>query len=96
MTTNGETAKDAGPRPKTSAYTNLVARSKASADNDENWLITLSDLMTLLLVFFVMFFAVANNAGKEKKQEELPVKPQPLNRRPRIQRKRSGPRWTRL
>lgn len=76
MTTNGETAKDAGPRPKASAYANLVARSKASADCDENWLITLSDLMTLLLVFFVMFFAVANNAGKNKTQAEPPVKAQ--------------------
>lgn len=73
MTTNGETVKDT-PRAKTTSYSNLIARSKSSADNDENWLITLSDLMTLLLVFFVMFFAVANNAGKDKKQAEPPVK----------------------
>lgn len=75
MTTNGETAKNAGPQTKASAYANLIARTRHS-DNDENWLITLSDLMTLLLVFFVMFFAVANNAGKDKTQEALPVKAQ--------------------
>lgn len=74
MTTGDGPAKNTGPQPKASAYTSLIARSKSSADCDENWLITLSDLMTLLLVFFVMFFAVANNAGKDKKQDELPLK----------------------
>ena len=35
-------------------------------DNDQNWLITLSDFLTLLLVFFVMFYMMTRGSGKDK------------------------------
>ncbi|MCI4626431.1 MAG: flagellar motor protein MotB [Candidatus Magnetoovum sp. WYHC-5] len=45
---------------KVSLYRRVIARSKSSSD-DDIWLITLSDLMSLLLVCFIMFFVIAKN-----------------------------------
>ena len=42
----------------------LVERAAADSDFDSNWLITLSDLLSLLLIFFVMFSVTTGNAGK--------------------------------
>lgn len=35
-------------------------------DNDQNWLITLSDFLALLLVFFIMFYMMTRGGGKDK------------------------------
>jgi chemotaxis protein MotB len=39
----------------------LIEKSRSSIDSDSNWLITLSDVLSLLLVFFVMFSVAKNN-----------------------------------
>lgn len=41
----------------------LIEKSRSSIDSDSNWLITLSDVLSLLLVFFVMFFVAAKTTG---------------------------------
>ncbi len=41
----------------------LIEKSRSSIDSDSNWLITLSDVLSLLLVFFVMFFVTTKNTG---------------------------------
>jgi chemotaxis protein MotB len=45
-----------------SPYRRLIEKSKSSVDSDSNWLITLSDLLSLLLVFFMMFFIMTKNS----------------------------------
>jgi chemotaxis protein MotB len=45
----------------------FIEKSRSSIDSDSNWLITLSDVLSLLLVFFVMFFVIS-------KTTERPVK----------------------
>jgi chemotaxis protein MotB len=53
-------------------YQKMISASQESADTDHNWLITLSDLMSLLLVFFIIFFALSrvpvpkNTVAQEK------------------------------
>ncbi len=51
------------------AYRKYIEQSKSTIDGDSNWLITLADVMTLLMVFFVMFL-VAKQAEKVKKPAE--------------------------
>ena len=48
-----------------SGYKRLTKNSIAETDSDSNWLITLSDVLTLLLVFFIMFAFMNKSAGKE-------------------------------
>ena len=52
-------------------YQKMIAASLVSVDTDSNWLITLSDLLSLLLVFFIIFFAMSMAQGKKK---EPPIK----------------------
>ncbi|HET6465474.1 MAG TPA: flagellar motor protein MotB [Nitrospiria bacterium] len=40
-------------------FKTLAEKSKSLIDMDTNWLITLSDVLSLLLVFFVMFIVIA-------------------------------------
>ncbi len=47
-------------------YQKMLASSIDSAEEDQNWLITLSDLLSLLLVFFIIFFALSRVAEKRK------------------------------
>jgi chemotaxis protein MotB len=42
----------------------LREKSKSTLDLDSNWLITLSDVLSLLLVFFVMFMVTAKSVAK--------------------------------
>jgi chemotaxis protein MotB len=51
-------------------YQRMIASSIDGADDDQNWLITLSDLLSLLLVFFIIFFALSRVPGKKK---EAPI-----------------------
>jgi chemotaxis protein MotB len=44
--------------PPASRYQKMILASQDSVDADHNWLITLSDVMSLLLVFFIIFFAM--------------------------------------
>jgi chemotaxis protein MotB len=46
-------------------YQKMIAASVDSAEEDQNWLITLSDLLSLLLVFFIIFFALSRVPGKK-------------------------------
>jgi chemotaxis protein MotB len=45
-------------------FSQLSEKSRSSIDSDGNWLITLSDLLSLLLVCFVVFFVMTKNAGR--------------------------------
>ena len=47
----------------------LVERSRSTIDIDSNWLITLSDLFSLLLIFFVMFAVLSKTGGKPVSEE---------------------------
>jgi len=47
-------------------YQKMIASSVDQMDEDHNWLITLSDLLSLLLVFFIIFFALSGMSGKKK------------------------------
>ncbi|HAM53399.1 MAG TPA: hypothetical protein DCP92_22900 [Nitrospiraceae bacterium] len=59
-----------GPGDPMPSYVRLVEQSKSSVDSDSNWLITLSDVVSLLLVFFIMFFVMTKGTGKDKKAQE--------------------------
>ncbi len=48
-------------------YQKMIASSMDAVDEDQNWLITLSDLLSLLLVFFIIFFALSRVPGKKNK-----------------------------
>ncbi len=48
-------------------YQKMISASADSMDGDHNWLITLSDLLSLLLVFFIIIFAMTRvTAGKKE------------------------------
>jgi chemotaxis protein MotB len=51
-------------------YQKMIAYSIESDEEDQNWLITLSDLLSLLLVFFIIFFALSR-VGEKKKEAPL-------------------------
>ena len=61
---NGITGKHSTYRE--GRYQKMIASSIDSVDEDQNWLITLSDLLSLLLVFFIIFFALSKVPGKKK------------------------------
>ena len=43
------------------SYHRLISASEESGDSDSNWLITLSDVFTLLLVFMIVFLVMSKN-----------------------------------
>lgn len=47
-------------------FQSLRKKSESSLDMDSNWLITLSDVLSLLLVFFVMFMVTAKSSAKSQ------------------------------
>ena len=47
----------------------LIERSRPTIDIDSNWLITLSDVLSLLLIFFVMFSVLSKSGGKPVTEE---------------------------
>jgi chemotaxis protein MotB len=53
-------------------YQKMIASSSDSVEEDQNWLITLSDLLSLLLVFFIIFFALSRVPGKKKENVPPP------------------------
>lgn len=54
-----------------SLYKRLVNESDSSAGGDGDWLITLSDLLSLLLIFFIMFVVLTKDInGLEKQRPE--------------------------
>lgn len=52
------------------SYRKRIETSEVLIDSDSNWLITLSDVMTLLLIFFVMFFVATYHTADEIKREK--------------------------
>ncbi|MBF0343885.1 MAG: OmpA family protein [Nitrospirae bacterium] len=50
-------------------YSRLLERSGSSSE-DNLWLFTMTDVMSLLLVCFVMFFIITNNKNKAAVQQE--------------------------
>jgi chemotaxis protein MotB len=64
-----------------SPYRRLMAKTGASIDTDSNWLITLSDLLTLLLVFFVFALTAGNlTAQKTPEQKNAAIQPSDHNK----------------
>ena len=52
-------------------YSQLINKSESSVDSESNWLITLSDVFTLLLVFMIMFVVTTKNStGSDKSLHE--------------------------
>lgn len=51
-----------------SLYKRLVNESDSSAGSDGDWLITLSDLLSLLLIFFIMFVVLTKDINGLEKQ----------------------------
>lgn len=49
------------------SYHGLVSGFDETVDSDGNWLISLSDLLSLLLVFFIMFFIMTKGTGANEK-----------------------------
>src|SRR5208337_628799 len=60
-----------------SAYRKLIEQSRSTVDGDSNWLITMADVMTLLMVFFVMFLIArqAENGSRPVTVNSAAVKP---------------------
>jgi chemotaxis protein MotB len=63
----------------TARYQKMISASVDSADGDHIWLITLSDILSLLLVFFIIFFAMSrvsvpkNPPAQEKRTSAGPA-----------------------
>ncbi len=57
-------------------YRRLILRSRLLVDSESNWLITMTDVMTLLLVFFVVVFLMtkrgARSEGETVPEEVIP------------------------
>ncbi|MGD0886905.1 MAG: OmpA family protein [Thermodesulfovibrionales bacterium] len=68
--TNKKAPSTVGAGDPVPSYMRLVEQSKSSVDSDSNWLITLSDVLSLLLVFFIMFFVMTKDAEKDKKAQQ--------------------------
>jgi len=52
-----------------------MSKSEASVDSDSNWLITLSDVFTLLLVFMVVFLVMTKNTtGSDESAKDSEIK----------------------
>jgi chemotaxis protein MotB len=68
--TKGRPSSTMGAEDPLLSYMRLAEQSKSSVDSDSNWLITLSDVLSLILVFFIMFFMMTKNAEKDKKAQE--------------------------
>ncbi len=61
----------------TQSFNGLIRKSEASVDGDSNWLITLSDVFTLLLVFMIVFLVMTKNttgSDESVKDTELHAK----------------------
>ena len=57
------------------SYSGLISKSEASVDSDSNWLITLSDVFTLLLVFMVVFLVMTKNTtGSDESGKDNEIK----------------------
>ena len=54
-----------------SLYGKLLNKSDLFNDNDDNWLITLSDVLSLLLIFFIMFLVLTKSLNKTEKIQPL-------------------------
>jgi chemotaxis protein MotB len=62
--------KKPAPRPLAATrYQKMILASQESVDADHNWLITLSDVMSLLLVFFIIFFAISQASVNRKEAQ---------------------------
>ena len=53
----------------------LISKSEASMDSDSNWLITLSDVFTLLLVFMIVFLVTTKNTtGSDESVKDTEIR----------------------
>lgn len=53
-------------------YNQMVIKSGSSVDSESNWLITLSDVFTLLLVFMIMFLVTTKHStGSEEARQKI-------------------------
>jgi len=62
-----------------SPYLRFVEESASSSESDSIWLISLSDLLTLLLVFFVFFLTARTTASHKNTEEQSREVTAPIN-----------------
>jgi chemotaxis protein MotB len=58
-------------------FHSLRNRSVSSLDIDSTWLITLSDVLSLMLVFFVMFIVIAKTSAKTEALKQIAIRQPP-------------------
>ncbi len=72
---------NAGNDSVKSLYGKLLNKSDLFNDGDDNWLITLSDVLSLLLIFFIMFLVLTKSIDKTENirpvKDPLPSPVQP-------------------
>lgn len=59
-----------GAKAITFDYKKVSARARASIDTDSNWLITMTDIMSLLLVFFIMYIVTERKEMAKKPEAD--------------------------
>ena len=64
---SGKTIQPQPERAASVSYHRLMNGFDDTVDSDSNWLISLSDLLSLLLVFFIMFFVMTKGFGANEK-----------------------------
>jgi chemotaxis protein MotB len=64
---SGNTIQPQPERAASVSYRRLMDGFNETVDSDSNWLISLSDLLSLLLVFFIMFFVMTKGHGANEK-----------------------------
>lgn len=69
----GKTIQPQPERAAAVSYHRLMAGFDETVDSDSNWLISLSDLMSLLLVFFIMFVVMSKGDGADEKTGAPPI-----------------------
>jgi chemotaxis protein MotB len=63
----GKTRQPQPERASSMSYNRFMDRLDETFDSDSNWLISLSDLLSLLLVFFIMFVVMTKGPGADEK-----------------------------
>ena len=64
---SGKTTQPQPEKASPISYYRLMAGFDETVDSDSNWLISLSDLLSLLLVFFIMFVVMTKGSGANEK-----------------------------
>ncbi len=68
---SGKTRQPQPERASSMSYHRLMNGLDETVDSDSNWLISLSDLLSLLLVFFIMFVVMTKGSGANEKTRSV-------------------------